>query len=57
MSCAVAADKDKSQAALLLKKQLKQLNKQPIEGFSAGLVNDDNIYNWQFCILGPSDTL
>lgn len=55
--CAVAADKDKSQAALLLKKQLKQLNKQPIEGFSAGLVNDDNIYNWQFCILGPSDTL
>jgi len=56
MSGADAKVVDKSQAALLLKKQLKQLNKNPIEGFSAGLVNDDNIYEWQFCIIGPPDT-
>jgi hypothetical protein len=34
-----------------------ELNKNPIEGFSAGLVNDDNIYEWQFCIIGAPDTL
>jgi len=53
----VKTESQTTQAALLLKKQLKSLNKTPIEGFSAGLVNDDNIYEWQFCIIGPPDTL
>eukprot|EP00033_Pygsuia_biforma_P000979 GCRY01001122.1.p1 GENE.GCRY01001122.1~~GCRY01001122.1.p1 ORF type:complete len:166 (-),score=19.16 GCRY01001122.1:169-666(-) len=44
-------------AALLLQKQLRDLNKNPIEGFSAGLVDDSNIFKWQVCIMGPPDTL
>ncbi|KXN68789.1 ubiquitin-conjugating enzyme E2 g [Conidiobolus coronatus NRRL 28638] len=44
-------------SALLLQKQLKELNKKPVEGFSAGLVNDNNIYEWEIMIIGPPDTL
>ncbi|VDQ02832.1 unnamed protein product [Trichobilharzia regenti] len=36
-------------ATLLLRKQLC--------GFSAGLVDDDNIFKWQVLIMGPPDTL
>ena len=32
------------QASLLLKKQLKELIKHPVDGFSAGLVDENNIY-------------
>eukprot|EP01113_Clastostelium_recurvatum_P018201 TRINITY_DN2147_c0_g1_i1.p1 TRINITY_DN2147_c0_g1~~TRINITY_DN2147_c0_g1_i1.p1 ORF type:complete len:168 (-),score=29.74 TRINITY_DN2147_c0_g1_i1:33-536(-) len=46
-----------SQAQLLLKKQLKELNRRPVEGFSAGLVDDSNLLEWQIMIVGPSDTL
>ncbi|ORX91075.1 putative ubiquitin protein ligase [Basidiobolus meristosporus CBS 931.73] len=45
------------QSALLLRKQLRELTKHPVEGFSAGLVSDDNIYEWEIMILGPPDTL
>ncbi|CAG8485815.1 13661_t:CDS:2 [Ambispora gerdemannii] len=47
------------QSALLLRKQLKELTKHPVEGFSAGLVENDNIYEveWEIIILGPPDTL
>lgn len=38
-----------STSALLLQKQLKELQKDPVEGFSAGL-NDDNIYHWEVVI-------
>ncbi|KAI9299132.1 ubiquitin conjugating enzyme [Neoconidiobolus thromboides FSU 785] len=44
------------QSALLLRKQLKDLMKNPVEGFSAGLV-EDNIYEWDVLIIGPQDTL
>ncbi|KAF8930270.1 Ubiquitin-conjugating enzyme E2 15 [Dissophora ornata] len=37
-----------SQSVLLLKRQLKELTKNPVEGFSAGLVDDDNIYEGGF---------
>mmetsp|Transcript_11859 Transcript_11859/g.19982 ORF Transcript_11859/g.19982 Transcript_11859/m.19982 type:complete len:169 (+) Transcript_11859:77-583(+) len=47
----------KSQAALLLMKQLKDLNKSPVEGFSAGLVDSSNPFEWEICIIGPQDTL
>lgn len=43
------------QAALLLRRQLKELNKTPVDGFSAGLV-DDNIYEWDVVIVGPEGT-
>lgn len=42
--------KGESQASLLLKKQLKELTKNPVEGFSAGLVDDSNIFEWE---VGP----
>ncbi|KAF9930225.1 Ubiquitin-conjugating enzyme E2 15 [Mortierella antarctica] len=44
-------------ATLLLNKQLKELTKHPVEGFSAGLVDDNNIFEWEIMIMGPRDTL
>mmetsp|Transcript_15110 Transcript_15110/g.36553 ORF Transcript_15110/g.36553 Transcript_15110/m.36553 type:complete len:166 (-) Transcript_15110:185-682(-) len=45
------------QAVLLLRKQLKELSRNPIEGFSAGLVDDSNVFEWQITIMGPPDTI
>ena len=44
------------QASLLLRKQLSELNKHPVEGFSAGLIDDDDIFRWEVSqkLLGPS---
>lgn len=42
--------------AILLRNQLKELNKNPIEGFSVGLKDDDSIYEWNVLMEGPSDT-
>jgi hypothetical protein len=36
-----------TQAALLLKKQLAELNKNPVEGFSAGLIDDSDLFKWE----------
>lgn len=33
------------------------LCKRPVDGFSAGLVDDSNIYEWSVTIIGPPDTL
>ncbi|KAF7256342.1 hypothetical protein EG68_06080 [Paragonimus skrjabini miyazakii] len=44
-------------STLLLKKQLCELSKSATEGFSAGLVDDENIFKWQVLIMGPPDTL
>ncbi|CAO1944480.1 unnamed protein product, partial [Urochloa humidicola] len=46
-----------SQASLLLQKQLRDLAKHPVDGFSAGLVDDSNVFEWQVTIIGPPDTL
>ena len=35
-----------SPAALMLKRQLAELSKHPVEGFSAGL-KGDNIFTWE----------
>jgi len=48
---------ERSQAALLLRKQLAELNKNPVEGFSAGLIDDEDIFRWEVMIIGPPDTL
>jgi len=45
------------QSALLLRKQLNELKKNPVEGFSAGLIDDNDIYKWEVLIIGPPDTL
>ncbi|XP_055742547.1 ubiquitin-conjugating enzyme E2 G1-like isoform X1 [Salvelinus fontinalis] len=34
-----------------------ELNKNPVEGFSAGLIDDEDIYKWEVVIIGPQDTL
>ncbi len=34
-----------------------ELKKKPVDGFSAGLVDDENIYNWDILVIGPGDTL
>jgi len=45
------------QGVLLLRKQLKELSRNPIEGFSAGLVDDTNVFEWQITVIGPPDTI
>nr|VDC99234.1 unnamed protein product [Brassica rapa] len=47
----------KNQASLLLQKQLKDLCKHPVDGFSAGLVDENNVFQWSVSIMGPPDTL
>jgi len=42
--------------ALLLAKQLQELKKNPIEGFSAGLVDEGNLFKWEITIIGQPDT-
>ncbi|XP_037608887.1 ubiquitin-conjugating enzyme E2G 1b [Sebastes umbrosus] len=44
-------------STLLLRKQLGELNKNPVQGFSAGLVDDDDIYQWEVVVIGPQDTI
>jgi len=48
---------ERSQAGLLLRKQLAELNKNPVEGFSAGLIDDEDIFRWEVMIIGPPETL
>lgn len=50
------ANSQQSQAALLLLRQLRDLNKNPDSGFSAGLVNEENAFEWQVILTGPPDT-
>ncbi|KAA0068164.1 ubiquitin-conjugating enzyme E2 7 [Cucumis melo var. makuwa] len=33
------------------------LYKNPVDGFSAGLVDESNIFEWSIKIIGPPDTL
>jgi hypothetical protein len=35
---------------------LADLNKYPVEGFSAGLVDETNVFEWEIMIMGPPDT-
>ncbi|KAJ3811974.1 ubiquitin-conjugating enzyme [Lentinula lateritia] len=42
---------------LLLRRQLTELTKHPVEGFSAGLVDENNLYEWEILVIGPHDTL
>ena len=36
---------------------LAELSRNPIEGFSAGLVDDSNVFEWAVTIMGPPDTM
>ncbi|KAI8620493.1 ubiquitin-conjugating enzyme E2 13 [Chytriomyces sp. MP71] len=46
-----------TQSSLLLRRQLKELARNPVQGFSAGLVDDSNVYEWELMIMGPEGTL
>lgn len=46
-----------SQGSLLLKRQLQELSKAPVDGFSAGLIDDEDLFKWEIMIMGPPDTL
>ncbi|KAJ6909564.1 hypothetical protein NC652_020520 [Populus alba x Populus x berolinensis] len=46
-----------TQASLLLQKQLRDLCKKPVDGFSAGLVDESDVFEWSVSIMGPPDTL
>ena len=35
---------------------LAELNKHPVEGFSAGLKDEANVFEWEVMIMGPPDT-
>lgn len=43
-------------AALILRRQLKELAKNPNEGFSAGLVDQSDFFEWEVMIIGPPAT-
>uniref|UniRef100_A0A8C0DL78 Ubiquitin-conjugating enzyme E2 G1 n=1 Tax=Balaenoptera musculus TaxID=9771 RepID=A0A8C0DL78_BALMU len=42
---------------LKVRNKSKELNKNPVEGFSAGLIDDNDLYRWEVLIIGPPDTL
>lgn len=42
---------------LLLKRQLTELRKRPVDGFSAGLKDESNLFEWEIMIIGPNDSL
>jgi len=46
-----------SQATARLQKELKELNKFPVEGFKVELPNDGNLFEWIVHIAGPPDTI
>ena len=36
---------------------LLELKESDDEGFSVGLKNEDNFFEWEVCFIGPPDTL
>uniref|UniRef100_A0A7S0EQQ4 UBC core domain-containing protein n=1 Tax=Hanusia phi TaxID=3032 RepID=A0A7S0EQQ4_9CRYP len=41
----------------ILTRQLRDIQESPSEFFSAGLVNDSDLFEWDVCIAGPPDTI
>lgn len=41
----------------LLRRQLHELSRNPPDGVSVGLGDDENIFNWEVMVIGPTDTL
>eukprot|EP00808_Paulinella_micropora_P022097 g17983.t1 len=51
----MAAAQKAGYGAILLKNQLRDLTKNPVDGFSVGL-EDDDIYKWRVMMEGPENT-
>jgi ubiquitin-conjugating enzyme E2 R len=43
-------------AVKLLQNQLKKLLQEPVEGFTAELIDDNNMFEWRLYLEGPKDT-
>jgi len=43
-------------AVKLLQNQLKKLISEPVEGFTAELINESNMFEWKIYLEGPKDT-
>lgn len=52
--CAIYYDPHIDKKSLL---SLVELQKKPVEGFSAGLKDDSDVFKWEVLIIGPQDTL
>ncbi|KAK3012255.1 hypothetical protein RJ639_011242 [Escallonia herrerae] len=46
-----------SVASLILQKELKNISEHAVEEFFAGLVDEDNLFQWRITIMGPPGTL
>jgi len=46
-----------NRAALLLTRQLGELSKKPVEGFSVGLEDESNVFVWDVVMFGQSNTI
>lgn len=44
-------------AAMLLQRQLADLVKHPVDGFSAGLTEEEDIFKWEIMIMGSEGTM
>jgi ubiquitin-conjugating enzyme E2 G1 len=42
---------------MILKRQFRDLQKHPVQGFSCGLVDESDFYEWEVLIIGPQDTV
>lgn len=42
---------------MILKRQYRDMQKNPVQGFSCGLPNEENFYEWEVLIIGPQDTV
>ena len=51
------ASKSGSYAATLIMRQFGELQKNPCEGISIGLADDDNLFEWNVCIIGPAESM
>ena len=46
-----------SSSSKILQSEFKKLQEQPVEGFTIGLVDDCDMFQWKVGLYGPPDTL
>lgn len=46
-----------SSSSIALKRQYRDMQKNPVQGFSCGLPDESNFYEWEVLIIGPQDTV
>lgn len=46
-----------SSSSIALQRQYRDMQKNPVQGFSCGLPDESNFYEWDVLIIGPQDTV